>query len=43
MRDRDWDLSVSVTDANKCRPVLDMAEGLPEHGWEDIGDSESAT
>ena len=38
-----WDYSVSVTDANKCRPVLDMVENLPERGWTDIGMGESAT
>ena len=41
--DRGWDHSVSVTGANKCRPVLDVVEGLPEHGWTDIGMGESAT
>ncbi|MCZ0943860.1 MAG: transposase [Gammaproteobacteria bacterium] len=41
--DRGWDYSVSVTDANKCRPVLDVVEDLPEHGWTDIGMGESAT
>jgi len=35
--------SVSVTDPNKCRPVLDVVEDLPEHGWTDIGMGESAT
>ena len=40
---RGWDYSVSVTDANKCRPVLDVVEDLPEHGWTDIGMGESAT
>ena len=43
VRGRGWDVSVSVTDPNKCRPVLDVVEGLPEHGWEDIGMGESAT
>ncbi len=43
VRGEGWDLSISVTDPNKCRPVLDVVEGLPEHGWEDIGKGESAT
>ena len=43
MSSRGWDYSVSVTDANKCRPVLDVVEDLPEHGWTDIGMGESAT
>ncbi len=34
---------MSVTDPNKCRPVLDVVEDLPEHGWTDIGMGESAT
>ena len=42
-RGRGWDVSVSVTDPNKSRPILDVVEGLPEHGWEDIGGGESAT
>ena len=43
VRGRGWDVSVSVTDPNKRRPILDMVEGLPERGWEDIGNGESAT
>ncbi len=31
------DYSVGVTDANKCRPLLDVVEDLPAHGWTDIG------
>ena len=37
------DYSVGVTDANKCRPLLDVVEDLPAHGWTDIGMGESAT
>ena len=43
VRGKGWDVSISVTDPNKSRPVLDVVEGLPEHGWEDIGNGESAT
>ena len=38
-----WDYPAGVTDANKCRPVLDVVEDLPAHGWTDIGMGESAT
>ena len=40
---RGWDYSVSVTDVNKCRPVLDVVEDLPVRGWTDIGMGGSAT
>ena len=43
VRGEGWDVSISVTDPNKRRPVLDVVEGLPERGWEDIGGGESAT
>ncbi len=43
MSSQGWDHSVSVTDANKCRPVLDVVADLPAHGWTDIGMGESAT
>ena len=33
---------VSVTDANKRRPVLDVVKDLPEYGWTDIGRGETA-
>ena len=38
-----WDYSVSVTNDNNRRPVLQQLEGLPETAWEDIGQGESAT
>ena len=37
------DYSVSVMDANKPRPVLDVVEDLPTHGSADIGMGKSAT
>ena len=43
LAERGWDYSISVTDPNKCRPVLDVVEDLPERGWTDIGMGESAT
>ena len=42
-RRRSRDYPAGVTDANKCRPVLDVVEDLPAHGWTDIGMGESAT
>ena len=37
-----WDVSISVTDPNKSRPIPDVVEGLPERCWEDIGNGKSA-
>ncbi len=31
-----WDFSVSVTNSNNCRPVLDCIEGLPDSAWTPI-------
>ena len=42
-RARGWDYSISLTHASKRAPVLDVIEGLPEHGWSDIGMGEDAT
>jgi hypothetical protein len=30
---KQWDFSVSVTNSNNCRPVLDFIEGLPDSAW----------
>ncbi|USE39450.1 transposase [Endozoicomonas sp. SCSIO W0465] len=33
---RPWDFSISVTNDNYCRPVLDCIEGLPKSAWTPI-------
>ena len=38
-----WDYSISVTNPNNKKPVLDMVGGLPDEAWEDIGMCEKAT
>lgn len=30
---KQWDFSVSVTNSNNCRPILDCIEGLPDSAW----------
>lgn len=30
---KQWDFSISVTNSNNCRPVLDCIEGLPDSAW----------
>lgn len=37
-----WDYSISVTNPNNKRPVLEAADGLPDEAWEDIGMCEEA-
>ena len=37
-RAKDWDYSISVTNANYCRPVLDFIDGLPDSAWTSIKD-----
>ena len=36
--DKQWDFSVSVTNSNNCRPVLDFIDGLPKDAWEPVCD-----
>ena len=33
---KQWDFSISVTNSNNCRPVLDCVEGLPKEAWTPI-------
>jgi len=33
---KQWDFSVSVTNSNNCRPVLDFIDGLPDSAWTPI-------
>ena len=37
-----WDYSISVTNPNNKRPVLEAADGLQKNAWEDIGMCEEA-
>lgn len=37
-RAKNWDFSISVTNANNCRPVLDFIDGLPDTAWTPIRD-----
>ena len=37
-RAKNWDFSVSVTNSNNCRPVLDFIDGLPDSAWTLIRD-----
>ena len=33
---KQWDFSISVTNSNNCRPVLDFVDGLPSSAWTPI-------
>ena len=33
---KQWDFSISVTNSNNCRPVLDFVDGLPGSAWTPI-------
>jgi len=43
LREAGWDYSISVTNADCKRPVLETVEGLGEDAWTDIGSGEQAT
>ena len=30
---KQWDFSISVTNSNNCRPVLEFIDGLPDSAW----------
>lgn len=38
-----WEYSISVTHPGFKRPILEVVEGLPDSGWEEIGLGERAT